>query len=47
MIEKRNYTRAEYLSERKKMMQQWSDNLANLQVTGEVVPIRSTKKKTA
>lgn len=40
------YNRAEYLPERKKMMQQWSDYIDGVQSTGEVVPIRSTKKKT-
>ena len=41
------YNRAEYLPERKKMMQQWSDYIDTVQSTGEVVPIRSAKKKTA
>ena len=41
------YNRAEYLPERKKMMQQWSDTLDSVQLTGAVVPIRSAKKKAA
>ena len=41
------YNRAEYLPERKKMMQQWSDYIDTVQSTGEVVPIRSAKKKAA
>lgn len=41
------YNRAEYLPERKKMMQQWADYLDSAQVTGAVVPIRSAKKLTA
>ena len=38
------YNRAEYLPERKKMMQQWSDYIDTVQSTGEVVPIRAKKK---
>ena len=38
------YNRAEYLPERKKMMQQWSDYIDSVQTTGEVVPIRAKKK---
>ena len=38
------YNRAEYLPERKKMMQQWADYLDSAQVTGAVMPIRSAKK---
>ena len=41
------YNRAEYLPERKKMMQQWSDYIDSVQSTGDVVPIRSGKKKAA
>ena len=41
------YNRAEYLPERKKMMQQWADYLDSAQVTGAVMPIRSAKKLTA
>ncbi len=38
------YNRAEYLQERKKMMQQWSDYIDTVQSTGDVVPIGSKKK---
>ena len=38
------YNRAEYLPERKKMMQQWSDYIDTVKSTGEVVPIGSKKK---
>ncbi len=41
------YNRAEYLPERKKMMQQWSDYIDSVESTGAVIPIRSAKKKTA
>lgn len=38
------YNRAEYLPERKKMMQQWSDYIDSVHSAGEVVPIRVKKK---
>ena len=38
------YNRAEYLPERKKMMQQWSDYIDTVQSTGDVVPIGAKKK---
>lgn len=41
------YNRAEYLPERKKMMQQWADHLDSVQTTGDVIPMRSSKKKAA
>ena len=41
------YNRAEYLPERKKMMQQWSDYIDSVESSGAVIPIRSAKKKAA
>ena len=34
------YNRAEYLPERKKMMQEWADYLDKLKVGAEVIPLR-------
>jgi integrase len=33
------YNRAEYLPERKRMMQQWADHLDKLQAGAEIIPI--------
>ncbi len=41
------YNRAEYLPERKQMMQQWSDYIDSVQSIGAVVPIGIAKKKAA
>ncbi len=41
------YNRAEYLPERKKMLQQWSDYIDSVESSGAVIPIRSAKKKAA
>lgn len=41
------YNRAQYLPERKTMMQQWSDYIDSVQQGGAVMPIRSAKKKAA
>lgn len=40
------YNRAEYLDERKKMMQHWSNYVESVQSVGQVVSIRTVKKKT-
>ena len=39
------YNRAEYLPERRKMMQQWADYIDNVSASGKIVPIKSAKKK--
>lgn len=39
------YNRAEYLAERKKMMQHWSNYVESVQSCGQVISIRSVKKK--
>jgi integrase len=36
------YNRAEYLSERKRMMQSWADYLDGLAVGGTVIPLRAS-----
>ena len=36
------YNRAEYLSERKRMMQSWADYLDSLAVGGIVIPLRAS-----
>ena len=38
------YNRAEYLPERKAMMQQWSDYLESVQSTGKVIPMKRSKR---
>ena len=35
------YNRAEYLGERREMMQAWADYLVSLQAGGNVIPLRS------
>jgi integrase len=39
------YNRAEYLAERKKMMQHWSNYVESVQSAGQVISIRTVKKK--
>jgi len=39
------YNRAEYLAERKKMMQHWSNYAESFQSSGQVISIRTVKKK--
>ena len=39
------YNRAEYLAERKKMMQHWSKYVESFQSSGQVISIRTVKKK--
>ena len=41
------YNRAEYLIERKKMMQHWGDYVETVQSSGKIVPIRPSKRKSA